>query len=95
MASPHYRYALNNLELYAADVSNAYLEAVTQEKVYIIGSTGFGELEGHTMVIHKALYGLKSSGRRWHERLYDVMRNMGFNPSKVDSDVWMRKAAPR
>ena len=82
---------LNNLELYAADVSNAYLEATTKEKVYIIGGTGFGELEGHTMVIHKALYGLKSSGRRWHERLYDVMRNMGFNPSKADSDVWMRK----
>ena len=82
---------LNDLELYGADVSNAYLEAETKEKVYIIGSEGFGELEGHTLVIYKALYGLKSSGKRWHERLYDVLRSIGFTPSKADSDVWMRK----
>ena len=81
---------LNGLQLYAADVSNAYLEATTKEKVYIVGGIGFGDLEGHTLVIFKALYGLKSSGRRWHEKLYDTLRDMGFTPSKADSDVWMR-----
>lgn len=82
---------LNGLQLFAADVSNAYLEATTKEKVYIIGGVGFGELEGHTLVIYKALYGLKSSGRRWHEKLYDTLRGMGFTPSKADGDVWMRR----
>jgi hypothetical protein len=82
---------LNEQELYAADVSNAYLEAVTREKVYIIGGLGFGELEGHTLVIYKALYGLKSSGLRWYEKLYDTLRSMNFAPSKADSDVWMRR----
>ena len=46
---------LNGLELYAADVGNAYLEAVTKEKVYIIGGIGFGELEGHILVIYRLL----------------------------------------
>jgi Reverse transcriptase (RNA-dependent DNA polymerase) len=82
---------LNDLKLHATDVSNAYLEAVTKERVYIIGGTGFGELEGHTLIIYKALYGLKSSGKRWHERLYDTLHDMGFKPSKANSDVWMRK----
>jgi hypothetical protein len=82
---------LNELALYTADVGNAYLEANTKERVYIIGSIGFGDLEGHTLIIHKALYGLKTSGKRWHERLYDVMRDMGFYPSKADTDVWMRR----
>ena len=82
---------LNELQLFAADVSNAYLEATTKEKVYIVGGVGFGELEGHTLVIYKALYGLKSSGRRWHEKLYDTLRSMGFTPSKADGDVWMRR----
>ena len=50
-----------------ADIGIAYLEAKTREKVYIIGGTGFGKLEGHTLIIYKALYGLKSSGARWHE----------------------------
>jgi Reverse transcriptase (RNA-dependent DNA polymerase) len=44
-----------------------------------------------TLIIYKALYGLKSSGKRWHEKLYDTLRDMGFVPSKADSDVWMRK----
>ena len=82
---------LNKMELVAADVSNAYLEAETREKVYIIGGLGFGELEGCTLIIFKALHGLKSSGKRWHEKLYDTLRGMNFFPSKADPDVWMRE----
>ena len=81
---------LNDLKLMQADVGNAYLEAKTQEKVYIIAGKEFEELEGHVLVIHKALYGLRSSGARWHERFADTLREMGFTPSKADPDVWMR-----
>ena len=49
---------LNQLDSWGADIGNAYLEAETQEKVYIIGDAGFGNLEGHTLIIYKALYGL-------------------------------------
>ena len=37
------------------------------------------------------MYGLKSSGARWHEKLVDSLRMLGFNQSKADSDVWMRR----
>jgi hypothetical protein len=82
---------LSNLQVHAADVGNAYLEAETKEKVYVIGGPGFGELEGHTLIIHKALYGLRSSGLRWHERFADTLRDMGFVPSKEDIDIWMQR----
>ena len=82
---------LNAQQLHQADVGNAYLEAKTQEKVFIVAGPGFGELEGHTLVIYKALYGLRSSGARWHDRFADTLRDMGFVPSKADPDVWMRK----
>jgi hypothetical protein len=36
---------LNGLEVHAADVGNAYLEARTREKVYIVGGPGLGKLE--------------------------------------------------
>ena len=75
-----------------ADVGNAYLEAKTREKVYIIGRVGFKELEGHTLIIFKALYGFNSSGARWHDRLVDALRDLGFAQTKADSDVWMRRA---
>jgi hypothetical protein len=81
---------LNGLETWATDIGNAYLEAETRERVYIIAGAEFGELEGHTLVIFKALYGLRSSGLRWHERFADCLRDMGFTPSKAEPDIWMR-----
>jgi hypothetical protein len=41
-------------------------------------------------MIMKAQYGLKSSGKRWHDRLFDVLHSMGFRPSKAEEDIWMR-----
>ena len=81
---------LNDLEIYGTDIGNAYLESYTQEKVYIVAGPEFGDRQGHTLIIVKALYGLKSSGLRWHERLSDVLRAMGYIPSKSEPDIWMR-----
>ena len=81
---------LNNCELWSTDIGNAYLESYTKEKVYIIAGPEFGEREGHCLIISKALYGLRSSGLRWSERLADVLRDMGFFPSRAEPDIWMR-----
>ena len=81
---------LNDLELYGADIGNAYLKAKTKEKVHFVADKGFGELEGHTMGIYKALYGLKTSGKRWYERMADVLKDMGFKMSKIGRGIWMR-----
>ena len=58
---------LCGLSLWSTDIGSAYREAKTKEKVYIIAGPEFGELEGHLLIIVKALYGLRSSGLRWHE----------------------------
>jgi hypothetical protein len=79
------------LQLWGADVSNAYLEVTTKEKFYIVGSTEFGSLEGHSLVIDHALYGLGSSGLCWHERFSVAIRLMGFTPSKAEEDIWMQE----
>ena len=59
---------LNNLKLWSTDIDNAYLEATTNERVYIIAGPEFGDRQGHTLIIFKVLYGLRSSGLHWHER---------------------------
>jgi Reverse transcriptase (RNA-dependent DNA polymerase) len=82
---------LNGLSLWGADVGSAYLEARTKELVYIIAGPEFGPLAGHTLIIVKALYGLRSSGLRWHERFADILMSMGFFISKADADIWMRE----
>ena len=81
---------LNGMELNAGDVGNAYLEAYTKEKVCFYAGPEFGELEGHLLMIVKALYGLKTSGARYHERSAEVLHGLGFVPSKADDDVWMK-----
>ena len=81
---------LNKLELWGADIGNAYLEAYTNEKLFIIAGAEFEELEGFILIFNKALYGLKSSGKRWAEEFYDIIKDMGFMPSKADPCIWMR-----
>jgi hypothetical protein len=81
---------LNGLDLWATDISNAYLEARTSELLFIIASPEFGGLEGHMLVIFKALYGLCSSGLCWHERFSACLQDMGFSPFKAEPDIWMR-----
>ena len=82
---------LNGLDTWATDIGNAYLESKTKEKVCIIAGPEFNELEGHTLVIVKALYGLRSSGLRWHERFADTLRDMGFSQSRAEDDIWIRR----
>jgi hypothetical protein len=80
---------LNGLKTWATDIGNAYLEARTSELVFIITSPEFGDLQGHVLTIYKALYGLRSSGLRWHEKFSAVMRSMGFQPCKMEPDIWL------
>ena len=83
---------LNDLDFWSTDISMAYLESYTQEKGLIVAGKEFASvgLEGHTLLINKALYGLKSSGKRWWEVFSDVLTDMGFVRSHAENNIWMR-----
>ena len=81
---------LNDLDLWATDIGNAYLEAYTSELVCIIAGPEFGDLVGCLLIIINALYGLKSSGLCWYERFAIDLHEMGFLQCKADPEVWMR-----
>ena len=71
---------LNNMEVWGGDIDNAYLEATTKEKSYIVAGPEFEELQGHILVIQK-----------WSERLRDIMLQLGFKHCKADHCVWLRE----
>ena len=81
---------LNDFEIWGADIGNAYLEAYTDQKLCIIAGPEFKELQGHLLIMIKALHGTRSGGARWHDRLFDILQELRFKPSKADPDVWMR-----
>lgn len=84
--------ALNNLEVQMCDIGNAYLNATTREKVYITAGPEWGDKEGETVLIVRALYGLKSSGAEWKRHFADTLRHvLKFTPSLADDNVWMKK----
>jgi hypothetical protein len=84
---------LNGLPLWSTDIGNAYLEAKTSERVYIVAGDEFGpERKGHILIVVKALYGLRRSGQTWAERFAGVLTELGFKPCKAEPDIWMRDA---
>ena len=81
---------LNDLEIWGADVGNAYLEAYTDPNLCIIVGPEFKALQVHLLIMIKTLHGTRSGGARWHDRLSDILQELKFKPSKADPDVWMR-----
>ena len=81
---------LNDLEIWGADVGNAYLEAYTDPNLCIIVGPEFKKLQVHLLIMIKTLHGTRSGGARWHDRLSDILQELKFKPSKADPDVWMR-----
>ena len=82
---------LNNIETCTGDISNAYLNSHTIEK--IVFNTGpefatFGHA-GHLILIKTTLYGLKNSSARLHYVLSDAPTTLGFVPSMVGCYLWM------
>ena len=83
--------SMNGLELWAADVGNAFLHGINKEKLYIIAGPEFGpELVGKKLIIAKSLYGLKTAAARFHEHLSQKLRKMGFRPSKAEPNLWYK-----
>ena len=83
---------LNDLLVCAGDIGTAYLNARTNEKLFIIAGPEFGpDLAGKRLIIDKALYGLKSSGARFHKLTTTVFRKMGFIASKADPDLLIKR----
>jgi len=83
--------ALNDLDVMAADIQNAYLNAPTTEKCYTTAGLEFGpDNVGRPVIIVRALYGMRSSGARFRDHMAATLRDGGFKSCLADPDVWMR-----
>ena len=81
---------LNNLEVKTSDVQNAYLTAPCAEVIHTTLGAIFGEDEGKTTIIIRALHGLASAGASFRDHLADCMRHLGYTSCLADPDLWYR-----
>ena len=83
--------ALNELDVIAGDIQNAYLTAPSSEKYWTICGPEFGpELQGSKALIVRALYGTKCAGRDFRNHLRACMELLNYQPCLADPDLWMR-----
>ena len=84
---------LNELDIMAADIQNAYLTAPTSEYFYIFCAPEFGsENIGKRVNVKRALYGTKSAVKYFRSHLRDCMDHLGYSSYKSDLDLWIRLA---
>jgi hypothetical protein len=77
----------------SCDLENAYLNAPCHVKIWFEGGIECGEDHGKVCIVVRSLYGLKSAGAAFRSSLAQILQDIGYTSSKVDPDVWLRKAA--
>jgi hypothetical protein len=80
---------LNQLKMMVGDATSAYLMALTKELIFFKASPILGTRAGHLMIVQKSLHGLCTSGKSWHDLLFDTLVDMGLKPMLADPDIWM------
>jgi hypothetical protein len=83
--------ALEDMEIHSLDISNAYLNGVLEEEIYMQLPEGFEDLgnPGDVLLLKKATYGLKQAGRVWAKTLASTLSKMGFTQIKSDPSVYV------
>ena len=81
--------ALNDIDVYAANIGNGYLNVTCWEYICTIAGQEFGNDEGSKMIIIRAICKLKSSGASWSSMLSNTLGiyGLGYTSSKFKKYV--------
>ena len=77
---------INDLEVRFTDILNAYVEAPVTEKGTTSGPE-FSKDSSNTVVIIKAVYGLKSAVAVFRSYLASCIESMGYDSCKAETDL--------
>ncbi|KAL7485124.1 hypothetical protein ACHAW6_015142 [Cyclotella cf. meneghiniana] len=83
--------ALNNVDIWATDILNAYITAPCCKKIW---STLGGEFDadcGRKVIVVQALYWLKLSGAAFQAHVAGCMQEMGYSSCPSNTDLWLKE----
>ena len=84
--------AQRKLLVQVGDIGNAFLYSDNKEKTVIKAGPEFGpHRNGRTLIVAGSWYGHRTAAAAFHEHLAANLRKLGFTPSRMDHDLWMRK----
>ena len=87
--------ALNGVDVQAADMEDAYLNTECKERIRTVRGPECCSLslKEKSLIVVRALYGLKLSCVTWCVHLAKSLFGMGFKSLRADLDVWMQAAS--
>ena len=87
----------SDLILHQLDVKGAYLNAPIDTDIYLEQPAGYLQTDERntklTCHLKKSIYGLKQSGRNWHQTLIEFLKTEGFQAVQNDPCVYKNRAA--
>jgi hypothetical protein len=83
--------ALNDIDVWAADVLNTYITAPCCKRIWTTLGPEFESDKGKKALDVRALYGHKSSGAAFRAHLQSFMKEMVFRACKADPDLWLKE----
>lgn len=80
-------------KVFQLDVKSAFLNGILQEEIYVEQPEGFCVAESEQKVyrLKKALYGLKQAPRAWYSKIDDFFIELGFERSRSEHTLYVRK----
>jgi uncharacterized protein YjbI with pentapeptide repeats len=80
---------LNGVDVFAADIRNAYLQAPSSQKDYVRGANLTRKNIRKVAPIRRALYGKQPAGEDLRKPTLVHARHLDFTPWFRHPDVWM------
>ena len=82
--------AIENLEYYQIDVSNAFTETLLKHDIFMQAPSGYDIPEKIVLKVDRNLYGLKQAAKDWHDMcLKTLINNLRFQRSPADLYVFI------
>jgi transposase InsO family protein len=82
-----------DLDIHHVDITTAFLNAALREEIYMEQPEGFVQrgYEDKVCKLRKAIYGLKQAARSWNQNIHDFLEKIGFEKSKYDACVYLKR----
>jgi hypothetical protein len=86
----------NKLTLHQLDVKSAYLNADINKDIYVQQPPGYETISNDpnqhlTCHLNKSLYGLRQSGRNWHDTLTNYLQSLDYITNQADRCIYSKQ----
>ena len=85
---------MNNPDIFACDIGNAYLNDTCQGVIWTKAGSEFGSEKVYVFLIVRDIHGLKLPEESWRDKLIETLNSIDYRSTESDPNVWIKRATP-